>query len=516
MSKRIYLKDSQEKLLEGFNTFADAVKSTLGPSGKFVIINEGNGEDPFATKDGVTVGNSIDNDDPVINTGIQLIKKVASKMDQDSGDGTTTASVLCRELLKLGMELRKNEYFDDHLFRKTVYEELEYVKGKLLDMAIQIPLEEISKVALTSANNDSFIANLFQEAFNNAKEDGYINIVETTIGTSYIDIIKGYVVELGYANRSMANNPITGFFEAEKCKIVLYDNEFKDKKEMVKLIERHTKHNPLPIIIFAKDFSRDVTGIVDFNNQDRIGIKICLIKNQLRNEEYDNLMADISNYTGAEIIRHFDEFDSELGEANNVVVKQGYTIFGEIEGTRKELLDDYLYLMESAAKEEKSSFISTNLNKRIDRMRNGITTFYVGGGSEIELKEKKHRVEDAYRACKLALKEKVVMGGGQTLVLLSPDFDKCNDYQLLFYQAIQKPFKEILKNSLHNDDDIIKIRERISFEKGYNAKTRKYENLYDSGIVDPVSIVINGLENAVSIALTILSTECLIVETHNQ
>lgn len=516
MSKKVYLNDSREKLREGINLFTNAVKSTLGPSGKFVIINNGNGEDPFPTKDGVTVGNSIDSDDPVINTAIQLIKKVASKTDFDNGDGTTTASVLCRELIVLGMQLQEIDGFDQHKFRETIYRELDLIIKKLNEVAVIIPLDEIGKVALTSANNDFEIANLFQEAFNNTKEDGYINIVESVTGKSYINIVKGYVVDLGYMDRRFGNNEITGLFEAPKCRVIIYDNEFTDKQEMLKLISRSPKENPLPVLIFAKDYSKEVVGIVDFNNMDRIGNKICLIKNQLRNDEYSNLIHDLSNYTGAEPIKHFDEFDAEFGEATNVVVKQGYTIFGELEGTRKELMDNYLFLLKTAAKEESSPEYADQILKRVNRIENGITTFYVGGDSDIERIEKKHRVDDAYKACQIALKGKVVMGGGQALVLLSKDLNDCDDYEQIFSRTIRKPFYEILLNSLHSESRCQVIRENLSFGNGYNAKTRKFENLYESGIVDPVDVVINGLKNAVSIAMTILSTECLIVETQNQ
>jgi chaperonin GroEL len=515
MSKKVYLKESRKKLLEGVNLYADAVKSTLGPSGKFVIINNGPGEEPFPTKDGVTVGDSMDSPDPVINTAIQLIKKVASKTDFDNGDGTTTASVLCRELIVLGMKLQENVHFDQHKFKETIYRELDNIIEQLHDVAVNIPLCDIGKVALTSANNDLEIANLFQEAFNNTKEDGYINIVESVTGKSYINIVKGYVVDLGYMDRRFGNDEITGLFKANKCRIVIYDNEFTDKQEMLKLISRSPKNDPLPVVIFAKDYSKEVVGIVDFNNMDRIGNKICLIKNQLRGSEYSDLINDLSNYTGAEPVKHFDEFDSEFGEATNVIVKQGYTIFGDLEGTRKELMNNYLFLLKAAAKEEMSPEYSQQILKRVNRIENGITTFYVGGDSDIERIEKKHRVDDAYKACKIALKGKVIIGGGQALVLLSKDLNKCDDYEMVFHKTIIKPFYEILLNSLHSEESSHEIKNQLSFKNGYNAKTRQFENLYDSGIVDPLDVAINGLKNAVSIAMTILSTECLIVEVGN-
>jgi len=439
--------------LEGIDILYHGVKSTLGPSGHTVIIaNEG--EEPYATKDGVTVAMEMNHKDPIMNVGIQMVRKVASKTDDDNGDGTTTATVICRSLIALGMDLRKQAFYDDHIFRKTIYSELDYILNQIDKNSREIPLSEIGKVAYTSANNDQEIANLFQKAFNNSGADGYINILETGSGKSHVDIIKGFVIEHGYADRKYANNSISGFFEAKKCKVVLYDNEFTDKREIIKLIERSSNTNPLPIVIFAKDFSKEVYSVVDFNNQDRIGNKICLIKNTLRNEEYNSLVQDIAHYTGAEPIQHFDEFDSELGEATDVIIKQGYSIFGEVTGTRKEILDDYLSLLEQAAAEEQSNHHSQSMQKRVDKMRNGITTFYVGGASDIEIAEKKHRVEDAYRACKAALKSKVVMGGGQTLVLLSKDFNTCDEYQTVFYRSIQRPFIEMLKNSFHSDDDI--------------------------------------------------------------
>jgi chaperonin GroEL len=525
MSKKIYLKDSQDKILEGINLLADAVNSTLGPSGKTVIIANA-GEEPFATKDGVTVASQISHPDPVLNAGIQMVKKVSTKMDLDSGDGTTTAMVLCRELIKLGMELKSFKLdFDDHEFKKNILKEMEYVLEKVRSYSHKINLKDIYHVAFTSANNDEEIARLFQEAFNNAKESGYINIVETTTGKSYVDIIKGYVVELGYMDRVFANNPINNFFEAPKAKIVLYDNEFTSKQEIVKLIERTNRAiEQLPIVIIAKDFSKDVQSVVQFNNMDRLGNKICLIKNPLRNDEYFNLMNDVSNYTGAEIIKHFDEFESEFGVGNNVVVKQGYTIFGEPSSTQNDLLENYLSLLLLAAKEEKSNFHSEGMIKRVDRMRNGVTTFYVGGNSDVEITEKKHRIEDAYRSCKAALKSNVVVGGGQVFAIITKNElqndisrdEKLNDYQKTFYRTICRPFYEIMTNSLHLESNIGQISDQITLENGYNAKTRKFENLLKSGVVDPVSVIENSLKNAVSIALTVLSTECLIVEEVSQ
>lgn len=516
MSKEIYLKDSQDKLMVGINLLADAVQSTLGPSGKTVIIAE-LGEEPFSTKDGVTVANSMSSADTVVNVGMQLIKKAASKMDLDSGDGTTTVTVICRALIHLGLEEKKKSRFDEHVFKQNIYKCLEDTIEQIKKHSVKIELEDIGKVALTSTNNDVILAGLFQEAFNNSGENGYINIVESTTGKSFVSIIKGYVVELGYMERSFANNQLTGFFEAKKASVLVYDNEFTDKREITRLIQVTFKSpNPLPIVIIAKDFSKEVLSIVEFNNSDRTGFKICLIKNPLRNEEYNTLMADVAQYTGTDICKFYDEHDTVMGTAYDLTVKQGYTIFGQLPETEAEILKEYLQLLESASKEEKSNYYSQMMLKRVSRMRSGVTTFYVGGESEIELKEKKHRVEDAYKSCKAALKNKVIIGGGQSLVLIVNESSHVSPYELCFYQAIVEPFKQILRNSLHKPENIKDIARELSWDKGYNAKTREFENLMETGIVDPASVQINALINAVSIAITVLSTECLIVETQNQ
>jgi len=516
MSKQIYLSDSQTKIMEGINLLADAVQSTLGPSGKTVIIAE-EGDEPFATKDGVTVANCMNSRDPVINVGMQLIKKVASKMDFDSGDGTTTVTVLCRALIKHGLELKAKKGFDEHAFKETIYTCLGRTIYELKKHSREVLLADIGKVALTSTNNDKFLANLFQEAFNNSGTEGYINIVESVTGKSYVDIIKGYVVELGYMERAYANNPLTGFFEAPKCSVLVYDNEFTSKKEIMALIRVNNGYtNPLPILIIAKDYSKEVQGIVEFNNMDRTGNKICLIKNPLRNDEYNTMLQDIAQYTNAEVASSYSEYDTELGIAYDLVVKQGYTVMGEIPETERKVLDTYLSLLEQASEQEKSGHYSAMMLKRVARMRHGVTTFYVGGDSDIELKEKKHRVEDAYKSCKAALKDNVIMGGGQSLVLITLNYNPKEEYEMAFYKAMFEPFNIILKNSLHKDDDRVNVSKQIKWGYGYNAKTREYEDLHESGIIDPVSVQINALTNAVSIALTVLSTECLIVETPNQ
>jgi chaperonin GroEL len=516
MSKQVYSKDSQEKLMEGINILADAVQSTLGPSGKTVMIKN-LGEPPFTTKDGVTVAEVMDSNDPVINAGMQYIKMVASKMNVDFGDGTTTVTIMCRKMIQLGMELRKNDpNFDEHLFRTVIYECLEKAKHDVLRNSVKLELKDIHKIAFTSSNNDKEIADLFQAAYDHCGADGYINILESVTGKSYLSLIEGYVLQMGYIERSYANNHLTNFFEASRAKVFLYDGEFNDKKEALEIIRHLTIGTDIiPVLIIAKDFSKDVKGVFEFNNSDRIGVKACLVKNHLRNDEYSSLLQDLSEYTGAVPFKNYDRFDSQYGIVNDLIVKQGYTVFGKPNKTQAEILQNHIDNLLKASENEASAFHSEDMRKRVSKMQKGVTTLYVGGHSEVELIERKHRVEDAHKACSAALRGNVIVGGGQIWPLLYKN-RPIHNYTDVFYNSIMEPFKMILRNSLHSDDHISKVWKNITFEKGYNAKTRNFENLMETGIIDPADIAIGSIENATSIAMTILNTECLIVETQNQ
>lgn len=505
-------------MLEGLELLTKAVGSTLGPSGKTVIIHN-DGEEPFTTKDGVTVAEAINHPNPIMNAAIQLFKKVSSKMNIDSGDGTTTVTVICYELIRLGFELENEPDFDPYLFKKIIEECLERTLEEILRRSKNVEISDIMNIATISANNDPAIGKLFQEAYDQTGKDGYINIVESVNGESFTKIIQGYVIDHGYPERKYANNKLTNFFEAKEAYVLIYDNELIEKKEIMDIVKFFdSKARKLPLIIFAKDFSKVTLPIIDFHNMDRSSYGICPIKIPLRNQEYIDLLSDISNYTGAEITKKFDQFSYSEGTANDVIVKQGYTIFGKPGKTRQEILDSYLNDLNLSAAAEASHHIAEEIKKRINKMTKGVTTIYIGANSDIELKEKQHRVDDAYHACRASLQSGRIIGGGQSLLLIALENDNgshTDKYRKVFYDAISKPFFQILENSNHNEEDRKKIRDKITWEKGYNAKTRKFENLMETGVIDPVKILVDSLTNAVSIATTILNTECTIIDQRN-
>lgn len=511
MSKRVYLKDNLKGISSGVKLLCDGVGSTLGPSGKTVIIHR-IGEDPFTTKDGVTVAKEIDSDDDIERLGIMLARKASTKMDEEEGDGTTSATVTLNGLFEeFNSQKIDMKNFDMYAFQKRIHELVELFSREL-EKNSRIPtISDLRSIALTSSNNDIVIAELFLKAFNNVGKDGYINFVDSTNGRSYLDIINGFVLEMGYADRKYANNAITNFFEVERACVFLYDAEFTDRKQMISFLYNEKKAG-LPILIIAKNYSSDVVEVVDFNNSQLANPRVCLVKNIYRNDEYQGLLSDIEHYTGAERTKEYSEFDTVIGYVNDLIVKQGYMIFGDVDESIKFPLSEYLDVLTLSAKEESSNFLSEQILKRVSRIKNGVTTLYIGGDSEIEIKERKHRVEDAFKACKSAIKNKIVVGGGNTLVAIVKLLLLTSETEILFAKAVLKPYELILRNSMHLEKDIDEISSQISFDKCYNARTRKFESTEETSVLDPLNVVVNSIKNAVSIFLTVISTECVIIE----
>lgn len=512
MSKKVYLSDNYGSISSGVEILARGVGSTLGPSGKTVIIHR-QGEDPFITKDGVTVANEIDSDDDLERLGILLARKASSKMDEDDGDGTTSATVMLHGFFKgfLGYREVVGDGFSMFTFQNRIHELVEYVEGELDKISVYPDLGRLYKIALTSSNNDVLIADLLTQAFKKVGHDGYINLVDSVTGHSYLDSIDGFVLEMGYADRKYSNDLVSGFFKADIAGVLLYDGEMKSRSEVLKFMA-HESRKGRPILVIAKDYSREVMELVSFSNSQPMNPKICLVKNIYRNDEYDGLLSDIEHYTGAVRTSEYDEFDTEVGEVNNLVVKQGYMIFGKASDYLQKDLDDYLELLTLSAKEESSVFLKDQILKRVSRIKNGVTTLYIGGNSEIEIKERRHRVEDAFKACKSAIRNHVVIGGGNSIVSIAKKYVDHTDESRLFFDAILSPFFLILENSMHTIEESYAIYNKIGDGKYYDAKTRQYTNYDDCYVMDPVSVVVNGIKNAVSIFLTVISTECIIIE----
>lgn len=520
MSKQIYLNnEGKAGLLEGINRLADAVASTLGPSGKTVIIKNGN-EDEIITKDGVTVAKSVDAEDPLENCGIQMVKKTATKMDTDNGDGTTSATILCREMIRRGMD-QQNTKPDMISYVKGMNH---YAKG-LFDFIEKntVKIKEndstaLKQVATISSNNDSELGALIAEATIRSGAYGHVNIREGKRDHDYIDVLDGFLFDLGIADNAFANNQETGFFESAKCAFILKTEKFTDAKEWYRItndVQKYLLDNP-DVILIAQDYSTEIINLAKYWNR-QSSKKICLVRNGLKENEFNSIYEDIAAFTGATIVTDYDSHNV-MGRANNIVCKPGITIIGDTNVN----FDEHVSFLKKKTDNETLEFNKTFLKRRISRFENGVVTFFIALNSDIEVKEKKDRVVDAYSACKAAIEEGIVIGGGHLLYKYAAkkEYETGSDSYSLGINNMHYSIKSIFNQIIQNCGEENINKQWIQDSKkpgnfGIDFKKMKYVNLLKSGIIDPKKIVVNAVKNALSVASTILNTECVIIEKTN-
>lgn len=526
MSKKVLLKEGRQKLAKGIKLLNDAVVSTLGPSGMSVIIRNGM-EEPFITKDGVTVAKSIESDDEVEMAGIMLIRKASTKMDEDSGDGTTTATLLCSSMIERG-------------FADNIVDVVSYKRGMITaqDRALAY-LEEskriidysdlnmLTKVATISANNDKKLGKMVAEAVSASGRFGKVNVMASL--RTYSEIVKteGYAFDLGFADASFINDVRTGSFICDrKSLLILYKGQLTDKNEWLQLADMAMEKNQ-SITIIAEDYSSDIRSVLaPFANQrlksSGSTAEICLIKNPMREIEYKNLFEDLSAYTGAITVTKIDKYMTEYGEVSKIQVKPGVTILGESLCD----IDYHIEALKDRMAADESDYEKEECRKRISRLEGSVVTLFIGANSDVEAKELMDRAVDATNACKLAADEGIVIGGGQVYLSI-PEISfltKVNeDYKKGFNNVmvnLQKPFEQIYKNckpAISKEEMLAELSSKriLSPSYGYDMKKHEYCDLFESGVVDPLPVVKNSLINAVSVASTVLTTECVIVEKIN-
>lgn len=514
MSKKVYLdKTAREELKKGIDLLSNAVASTLGPSGKTVIIDNGQG-DFNVTKDGVTVANSIDSDKPMENLGIQYAKKVSSKTDTDNGDGTTTATVVLRAMIDRG--------FSDNPVDVISYKEgMVRARTEIVDFieknAIAINYSDkkrILDIATISANNDKDLSPMIAEAVIKSGEFGHVNIIESISRNSSIEVIEGFVIDLGMADRKFANDKSTGYFLAQDAKMLLMKGKLIDKQKWFAItgdMERHFKNQPL--IILAQDYSQEILALGHHINSINNGLNVCFLRNNLRDNEFESIYEDVAAFTGAEIVDSYNTMDV-FGDISSAVVKQGYTVFGESTSN----IDFHIDSLKERIQKSKSISDQKSYEKRISKLQDGVVSFFVGGSSEAEMKERKDRVVDSVSSCKAAIAEGIIIGGGQLLWKISPKIPKFknadfeNGYCNVF-DSVKSIFNQICKNCSESSEEIMfSILDSKNLKYGYNFKTKEFGNLVKLGVIDPAKVTKNAIINAESLASTLLTTECVIIE----
>lgn len=507
-----------KEMAKGANDLALAVGSTYGPSGNTVMVyGISDMKVPFGTKDGATVAKNMKGKTPLQNLGMQLVKEAALLMDAKCGDGTTLVTLVTNYLIQEGFKKMITGY-NPHDFNREMQYAFERICNSVRSISKKATPEDLYNITYTSSNSDDELARLVSAAVKKVGVHGTVNIVESADNKSRIDTINGFVFNYGLKDKSFMNNPLAQAAEYEKAKVLVYDAKLTDSNEIKKFLDKYTRTIDLPLVIIAKDFSEDVSQIVKFvASNTKKGI--ALIQNPSRNEEYTIATEDICIYTGANPVPNimYEDLDI-LGDGLNLVLKSGYSIFGENK-ERKSQIKAHCSVLEKIVKNESSTpFAKSEAKKRITLLSKGVVTLYVGGQSDLEARERKDRADDAYNACRSALEEGVVPGGGSMLLKFS-NLIGGQVGEDIFYEALAIPFEKILSNTGATDETIKKIGKRLfddfksgNLYSGWDAKENEYVfTMIDKGIIDPTKSILKSLEYAKSVAGTILTTQCVII-----
>ena len=514
--------DARDLLKRGVDQLANAVKVTLGPKGRNVVIEKKFGA-PQITKDGVTVAKEIELKDRFENTGAQLVKSVASKTGDDAGDGTTTATILTQAIVTEGLR-NVTAGANPMDLKRGIDKAVKTVVGYIQDNAEQVGdnYDKIEQVATVSANNDPEIGKLLADAMRKVSKDGVITIEESKSCETYIGVVEGMQFDRGY---------LSGYFVTDTDKmecvmdnpyILIYDKKISNIKDLLPVLQPAAESGR-PILIIAEDVDSEALTTLVVNRL-RAGLKICAVKAPGFGDRRKAMLEDIATLTGGIVISEEKGIKLEqatiemLGSCEKVVVSKDNTTIVDGSGD-KELIATRVTQIKNEIQNTTSSYDKEKLQERLAKLSGGVAVLYVGANSEVEMKEKKDRVDDALCATRAAIEEGVVAGGGTTYIRALNTLRNLNgdnqDEQTgirIIERAIEEPLRQIVINAGGEGAVVVqKVREGEG-DYGYNARTDQYEDLRKAGIVDPAKVARVALENAASIAGMFLTTECLIVD----
>ena len=514
--------DARELLKKGVDQLANAVKVTLGPKGRNVIIEKKFGA-PQITKDGVTVAKEVELEDHFENTGAKLVKSVASKTGDDAGDGTTTATILTQSIVNVGLKnvtAGANPMDLKRGIDKAVAAVVEYIK----DHAEQVGdnYDKIEQVATVSANNDPEIGKLIADAMRKVSKDGVITIEESKSRDTYTNVVEGMQFDRGY---------LSGYFvtDADKMEctmdnpyILLYDKKISNIKDFLPILQPAAESGR-PMLVIAEDVDSEALTTLVVNRL-RGGLKICAVKAPGFGDRRKAMLEDIATLTGGVVISEEKGLKLEqatldmLGSCEKVTVSKDNTTIVNGAGD-KQAIADRVAMIKNEIANTTSSYDKEKLQERLAKMAGGVAVLYVGANSEVEMKEKKDRVDDALCATRAAVEEGVVAGGGTTYIraldaLKDVKGDNADEQTgiNIVVRAIEEPLRQIVANAGGEGAVVVqKVREGEG-DFGYNARTDVFEDLRKAGVIDPAKVARVALENAASIAGMFLTTECLIVD----
>ena len=514
--------DARDQLKKGVDELANAVKVTLGPKGRNVIIEKKFGA-PHITKDGVTVAKEIELSDSFQNTGAQLVKSVASKTGDDAGDGTTTATVLAQAIVGVGLKnvtAGANPMDLKRGIDKAVAKVVESIKAQAEKVGDNY--DKIEQVATVSANNDPVIGKLIADAMRKVSKDGVITIEEAKGTNTTIGVVEGMQFDRGYLSSYFVTDTEKMECVMERPYILVYDKKISNLKDFLPILEPAVQSGR-PLLVIAEDVDSEALTTLVVNRL-RSNLKICAVKAPGFGDRRKEMLEDIAVLTGGVVISEEKGLKLEqatiemLGSADKVTVTKDNTTIVNGAGA-KENIQERINQIKAQIKTTTSDYDKEKLQERLAKLSGGVAVLYVGAASEVEMKEKKDRVDDALCATRAAIEEGIVPGGGVTYIraidalegLKGDNADETTGIEII-KRAIEEPLRQIVANAGKEGAVVVqKVREGQG-DFGYNARTDVYENLHAAGVVDPAKVTRVALENAASIAGMFLTTECVIVE----
>ncbi len=513
---------ARDGLKRGVDALSDAVKVTLGPKGRNVIIEKSFGS-PIITKDGVTVAKEIELEDGVENMGAQMVKEVASKTNDLAGDGTTTATVLAQAIVTTGLKnvtAGANPMDLKRGIDKAVIAVVESLKAQTKEIGDDN--EKIEQVASISANNDMAIGKLIAEAMGRVKKEGVITIEEAKGIETYVDVVEGMQFDRGYISPYFVTD--TEKMEAvfENPYILIYDKKISVMKDLLPILEKAAQTGR-PFIIIAEDVEAEALATLVVNKI-RGSLKVAAVKAPGFGDRRKEMLEDLAVLTGGTVISEETGYKLEdadlsyLGEAEKISIDKENTTIVSGKG-EKESINARVKMIKTQIEASSSEYDKEKLQERLAKLAGGVAVIYVGAASEVEMKEKKDRFDDALNSTRAAIEEGIIPGGGiayiraiEVISKLKADNDDEETGIAIIKRALEEPLRQIVENAGMEGSVIVqKVREGKG-DFGFNARTEVYENLMKSGVIDPTKVARVALENAASIAGMLLTTECVLVE----
>ena len=523
MAKEIkFNTQAREELKKGVDILADAVKVTLGPKGRNVILDKKFGA-PHITKDGVSVAREVELDEPMQNMGAQLVKEVASKTGDDAGDGTTTATVLAQAIINVGLKnvtAGANPMDLKRGIDKAVANVVENIK-KMAE-PVGDDFKKIEDVARVSANNDEKIGRLIAEAMKKVKKEGVITVDEAKGTETTIDIVEGMQFDRGYISPYFVTNTEKMECEMDSPYLLIYDKKISNLKDLLPILEASAQSGR-PLLIIAEDVDQEALATLVVNRL-RGSLKICAVKAPGFGDRRKEMLEDIAVLTGGTVISEEKGMQlanatlTDLGRADKVPVnKENPTI---VNGAgQKEAIAARVAQIRAQIEQTTSDYDREKLQERLAKLAGGVAVLHIGAPSEVEMKEKKDRVDDALSATRAAIAEGIVPGGGVAYircVAALADLKGDNDDEQtgidIVRRAIEEPLRQIASNAGVEGAVVVQKVSEGKDDIGYNARTDKYEAMYEAGVIAPAKVTRVALENAASIAGMFLTTECVIAE----